>query len=189
MSQRYRLDRVNAELKTERRSRWKIRENPLVSGIEHVYSVTDENFSQRNSWEFVVRVPAARREGIEVRPTVVPNVGVWAGLDRRAIMFERVIKGRHRGDCYCKVALADWKGERTRLIARVDEKKRLPYWFSPLRGRMRSKEAIRHTRGTDSESLVIIVPADNHQEMIALFLAAKAWVLKERFHFRDSGRS
>ena len=93
-------------------------------------------------------------------------------------------KGRHRGDCYCKVALADPKGERTRLIARTDEKKRLPYWFGSLRARMRSKEAIRHTRGTDSESLVIIVPADNHQEMIALFLAAKAWVLKERFHFR-----
>jgi hypothetical protein len=51
---------------------------------------------------------------------------------------------------------------------------------------MRSKEAIRHTRGTDSESLVITVPADNHREMIALFLAAKAWVLKERFRFRKS---
>jgi hypothetical protein len=186
MSQRYRLARVHAELKTERRSRWKIRENPLVSGIEYVYSVTDENFSQRNSWEFVVRVPAARREGIEVRPTVVPDLRAWAGIDRRALMFERVTKGRHRGDCYCKVALADSTGERTRLIARVDEKKHLPYWFGPLKARMRSKESIRHTRGTDSESLVIIVPPDNHQEMIALFLAAKAWVLKERFRFRNS---
>jgi hypothetical protein len=99
-------------------------------------------------------------------------------------MFERVTIGRSSGDCYCKVALADPTGERTRLIARVDEKKRLPYWFRPLRGRMRSKEAVRHTRGTDRESLVITVPADQHQEMIALFLAAKAWVLKERFHLR-----
>ena len=189
MSRRYRLEHVIAELKTERRSRWKIRENPLVPGTEYTYSVTDKNFSQRNSWEFVVRVPRARGESIEVRPTVVPDVRVWAGLDRRAIMFEQVRKGRSRGDCYCKVALADSKGERTRLIARVDEKKRLPYWFGPLRSRMRSKEAIRHTRGTDSDSLVIIVPADNHQEMIALFLAAKAWVLKERFRFRESARS
>jgi hypothetical protein len=183
---RYRIERVNAELKTERRSRWKIRENPLVSGIEYVYTVTDDNFSQRNSWEFVVRVPDARGESIEVRPSVVPNVRAWTGLDRRALMFERVTKGRHRGDCYCKVALADSTGERTRLIARVDEKKHLPYWFGSLRARMRSKEAIRHTRGTDSESLVITVPADDHKEMIALFLAAKAWVLKERFHFRKS---
>jgi hypothetical protein len=185
MSQRrYRIERVKAQLTTERRSRWKIRTNPLVSGIEHVYRVTDENFSRHNSWEFVVRVPKARGGSIEVRPTVVPKVRAWAGTDRRALMFERVTKGRSRGECYCKVALADPTGERTRLIARVDEKKRLPYWFRSLSARMRSKEAVRHTRGTDSKSLVITVPADNHEEMIALFLAAKAWVLKERFRFR-----
>ena len=185
MSQRrYRIERVNAELKAKRRSRWKIRENPLVSGIEYVYTVIDENFSRHNSWEFVVRVPKARGGSIEVRPSAVPNVRAWAGLDRRALMFERVTKGRSRGGCYCKVALADSTGERTRLIARVDEKKQLPYWYRSLSGRMRSKEAVRHTRGNDSESLVITVPADNHKEMIALFLAAKAWVLKERFRFR-----
>ncbi len=185
MSRRYRLERVAAELKSQRRSRWKIREEPLVAGIEYVYDVTDGNYAQRNSWEFLVRVPAARGGSIEVRPSVVPDVRAWEGLDRRAIMFERVTLGRYRGDCYCKVAIADPSGERTRLIARVDEKDRLPYWFRSVRGRMRSKVAIRHTRGTDSDSLVITVPADDHQQMIALFLAAKAWVLKERFRFRD----
>jgi hypothetical protein len=182
---RYRLERVDAELKTERRSRWKIRDDPPVPGIEYVYNVTDDNYTQRNSWEFLVRVPDARGGTIEVRPSVVPNVRAWAGMDRRALMFERVTMGRYRGACYCKVALADSSGERTRLIARVDEKKNLPYWFRSLRGRMRSKAAIRRTRGTDSESLVITVPADDHQQMIALFLAAKAWVLKERFYFRN----
>ena len=39
-------------------------------------------------------------------------------------------------------------------------------------------------RGTDSDSLVITVPAGDHQQMIALFLATKAWVLKERFRLR-----
>ena len=185
MSRRYRLERVDAALKTERRTRWKIREEPLVRGTEYVYDVTDGNYAQRNAWEFLVRVPDARGGSIEVRPSVVPHVHAWAGLDRRAIMFERVTIGRHRGDCYCKVAMADPSGERTRLIARVDEKDRLPYWFRSVRGRMRSKEAIRHTRGTDSDSLVITVPAEDHQQMIALFLAAKAWVLKERFRFRD----
>ena len=185
MSRRYRLERVDAELKSERRSRWKIREEPLVRGIEYVYDVTDGNYVQRNAWEFLVRVPDARGGSIEVRPSVVPNVRAWAGLDRRAIMFERATIGRYRGACYCKVAIADPSGERTRLIARVDEKDRLPYWFRSLRARMRSKAAIRHTRGTDSDSLVITVPADDHRQMIALFLAAKAWVLKERFRFRD----
>ena len=152
--------------------------------MEYVYSVTDDNYAQRNFWEFVVRVPDARGDTIEVRPVVVPNVRAWAGIDRRALMFERVTMGRSRGARYCKVALADSTGERTRLIARVDEKHKLPYWFRSLKARMHSKEAIRRTRGTDSESLVITVPADDHQQMIALFLAAKAWVLKERFHFR-----
>ena len=50
---------------------------------------------------------------------------------------------------------------------------------------MRSKESNRRTRGTDNRSLVITVPTDDHEQMIALFLAAKAWVLKERFRFRD----
>lgn len=162
-----------------------MRDNPPVSGIEYVYSVTDSNYRQHNSWDFVVRVPDARHGSIEVRPTVVPNVRAWAGMDRRALMFERVTLGRYRGNCYCKVALADSTGNRTRLIARVDEKDRLPYWFRSLRARLHSKESIRRTRGTDTRSLVITVPTDDHEQMIALFLAAKAWVLKERFHFRD----
>jgi hypothetical protein len=184
MSRRYRLERVDVELQSEKRSRWKIREEPLVRGIEYVYDVTDGNYRQRNVWEFLVRVPEARGGSIEVRPSVVPDVQAWSGLDRRAFMFERVTIGRNRGDCYCKVAIADPSGERTRLIARVDEKDRLPYWFRSRRARMRSKAAVRHTRGTDRDSLVITVPADDHQQMIALFLAAKAWVLKERFRFR-----
>jgi hypothetical protein len=183
---RYRLERVAAELKYQRRSRWKIREEPLVKGIEYVYAVTDDNYPRHNAWEFLVRVPAARNGSIEVRPSVVPNLRAWSGMERRAVMFERVTLGRYRGACYCKVALADSTGERTRLIARVDEKRNLPYWFRPLHARMRSKDAIRRTRGTDGDSLVVTVPADDHQQMIALFLAAKAWVLKERFRFRNS---
>ena len=47
---------------------------------------------------------------IEVRPSLVPDVKVWGGLDRRAMMFERVRRGRNSGYCYCKVALADPAG-------------------------------------------------------------------------------
>jgi hypothetical protein len=186
MRRRYRFELFRAELKESRRTRWQIRDNPSTAGIEHVYNVVDENYPQRNSWEFLVRVPDNREGSIEVRPSVVPDVRDWAGLDRRALLFERVTMGSYRGNCYCKVALADSRGERTRLIARVDEKDRLPYWFRSLKRRMRSKGAIRRTRGTDSQSLVITVPADDHQQMIALFLATKAWVLKERFEFRKA---
>jgi hypothetical protein len=181
---RYRLERVNVELKTDRTARWKIREEPVVRGTEYVYEVVDSNYTQRNQWEFLVRVPKKKGVSIEVRPSLVPDVQVWGGLDRRAMMFEQVRRGRNSGDCYCKLALADPAGERTRLIARVDEKKKLPYWLKTLNGRMRSKESVRHTRGTDSDSLVIVVDPADHQRMVALFLAAKAWVLKERFQLR-----
>ena len=181
---RYRLERVNLTLKTDRPARWKIREEPLVRGTEFVYDVLDENYAQRNEWEFIVRVPKKKGSSIEVRPSSVPAVKAWNGMDRRALMFERIRRGRNAGDCYCKVALADPAGERTRLIARVDEKTRLPYWLKALKSKMRSKEAVRHTRGTDRDSLVIIVDPNDHQQMVALFLAAKAWVLKERFQFR-----
>jgi hypothetical protein len=182
---RYRLERVDLALKTDRAARWKIREEPLVRGTEFVYQVIDGNYAQRNEWEFLVRVPRKRGSSIEVRPSFVPPVKAWQGMERRALMFEAVRRGRNIGDCYCKVALADPVGERTRLIARVDEKRKLPYWLKPLKSRMRSKEAVRHTRGTDSDALVIIVSPEDHQQMVALFLAAKAWVLKERFRLRQ----
>lgn len=184
MRRRYQLERVHAALKIDRRSRWKIREEPPVSGTEYVYDVTDENYRGRNTWEFLVRVSSVRNASIEVRPSVVPDVLPWAGLDRRALMFERATIGRFRGSSYCKVALADPSGERTRLIARIDEKDKLPYWFRSLRARLHAKEKVRPTRGSDGDSLIITVPPDDHQQMIALFLATKAWVLKERFRLR-----
>ena len=185
---RYRLERVTSTLKSDRPARWKIREEPVVRGTEYLYEVVDGNYGQRNAWEFVVRVPQKKGSSIEVRPSLVPPVKAWTGLERRALMFERVRRGRNTGDCYCKVALADPAGERTRVIARVDEKNKLPYWLKSLNGRMRSKQAVRHTRGTDSDSLVVVVDPDDHQQMVALFLAAKAWVLKEKFRLRPTSR-
>jgi hypothetical protein len=44
---------------------------------------------------------------------------------------------------------------------------------------MRRKEVVRPTRGTDGQSLVLLVPADDHAGMIRLFFATKVWVLKE----------
>ena len=120
---RYRLDRVNIELKSDRPARWKIREEPVVRGTEYVYGATDGNYAQRNQWEFLGTRP--EEEGELDRGSAVIRAGrqVWNGMERRAMMFERIRRGRNVGDCYCKVALADPAGERTRLIARVDERR------------------------------------------------------------------
>jgi hypothetical protein len=79
------------------------------------------------------------------------------------------------------VALADPTGQKSRAIVRTDQRGKLPRWFDAVRGRMRTKEKVKPTRGTDGQSLVVLVPADDHVSMIRLFFATKVWILKERF--------
>jgi hypothetical protein len=151
-----------------------------VSGIERSYAVRDDNFRSRNQWEFVVRMPRDRDERIEVRPRTTPNVKAWAELPDRSLTFARATKGDARGKWYCQVALADPTGNRSRDIVRGDERRQLPRWFDALKRRMRIKQNVRNTRGTDGQALVVLVPADDHVSMIRLFFATKVWILKER---------
>lgn len=175
----YQLDRVSIEPGGERASSWTFGGKP-VTGVEQTYTVRDGNFPSRNEWEFIVRIPRARGERIEVRPRTTPNVRAWAELPDRSLTFVRASKGSARGKWYCQVALADPSGEKSRTIVRADQRGRLPRWFDVLRGRMRAKEKVKPTRGTDGQSLVVLVPADDHAAMIRLFFATKVWILKER---------
>lgn len=176
---RYRLDRVTAEPGEKRASTWTFG-GDSVAGSEQSYTVRDLNFPSRNEWEFMVRTPNARDGRIEVRPRTTPNVKVWAELPDRSLTFSRATIGEARGKLYCKVALADPTGERSRDVVRGDERSELPRWFEPLKGRMRLKQRVRTTKGNDGEDLVVLVRPDDHQTMIRLFFAMKVWVLKER---------
>jgi hypothetical protein len=176
---RYRLDKVNAEGGEERASTWTFARKPM-SGTEQTYSVRDDNFTARNQWEFVVRTSSGRDNRVEVRPRTTPNVKVWAELPDRSLTFLRATKGEARGKWYCKVALADPTGVRSRDVVRADERGKLPQWFDALKGRMRRKQSVRPTRGHDGEDLVVLVAADDHAAMIRLFFATKVWILKER---------
>jgi hypothetical protein len=49
---------------------------------------------------------------------------------------------------------------------------------------MRTKHAVKPTRGTDGDALVVLVPADDYSSMIRLFFATKVWILTERFQLR-----
>jgi hypothetical protein len=180
---RYRLDRVTVWPGEQRASTWTFAGQP-VSGIEQVYAVRDENFPSRNEWEFLVRIPKDR-ERIEVRPRTTPNVKVWAELPDRSLTFVRATKGTARGKWYCQVALADPTGAKSRDIVRGDERNELPPWFDSVRGRMRVKEKVRSTRGTDGQALVVLVDQDDHAAMIRLFFATKVWVLKERITLKS----
>jgi hypothetical protein len=176
---RYRLELVTVEQRDSRTATWTFA-GEAVSGIEQGYWVTDGNFPTRNTWEFMVRIPKARSGRLEVRPRTTPTVKVWAELTDRSLTFAVATRGEARGRRYCPVALADPTGERSRDVVRGDQRTRLPAWFAPLQGRMRLKQTVRPTRGTDGQSLVVLVAADDHAMMIRLFFAMKVWVLKER---------
>ena len=177
---RYQLDRVTVEPGDSRPATWTFGSEGSVSGTEVGYTVVDGNFTSRNVWEFMVRVPKDGSKRLEVRPRSTPNVKVWAELTDRSLIFVRATKGEARGRWYCKVALADPTGSRTKDVVRGDERHQLPSWFDSLHGRMRLKRNVRPTRGTDGEALVVLVAANDHAAMIRLFFATKVWILKER---------
>jgi hypothetical protein len=176
---RYRLDRVLVEAGEARPATWTFAREP-VSGTEQSYVVTDTNVPSRNRWEFIVRLPDTRGERIEVRPRATPPIKAWAELPDRSLTFARATKGEARGKWYCQVALAYVSGARTKDVVRGEERHRLPRWFDVLQGRMRLKEHVRPTKGTDGQALVVLVNADDHAMMIRLFFAMKVWILKER---------
>jgi hypothetical protein len=175
---RYQLDRVTVQAGEARSATWTFA-GEAISGTERSYAVTDGNFVTRNGWEFVVRVPKVRGQRVEVRPRTTPNLKVWAELTDRSLTFARATKGEARGRWYCQVALADPSGERTKDVVRGEERGELPAWFDALRGRMRLKQNVRPTKGTDGQALVVLVTAADHPAMIRLFFAMKVWILKE----------
>lgn len=177
---KYLLERILVEAGDARPATWTFG-GATRRGREQTYYVTDTNFTARNRWEFVVRIPNGATERLEVRPRGTPNVKVWAELPDRSITFMRATLGEARGRRYCQVALADASGERSRTIVRADQRDALPAWFDALRGRMRVKENVKRTRGTDGRALVLLVPEGDHAAMIRLFFALKVWVLKEGF--------
>lgn len=181
---RYQLDKVTVEPAGSRESSWTFA-GEAVRGTELAYLVVDGNFPSRNLWEFIVRVPAARGARVEVRPRTAPAVKAWEELPDRSLTFSRATRGAARGKWYCQVALADATGEKSKSVVRTDERDQLPAWFDALQGRMRRKEAVKPTKGTDGNSLVILVPPDDHAAMIRLFFATKVWILKERIVVGD----
>jgi hypothetical protein len=188
---RYRLERVAVEPGEARKAKWTFakggRQAP-VKGTEHLYTVTDGNLSGRNKWEFLVRVPDDSDGRVEIRPRSTPPTQTWKALTYRSVQFQKATKGEARGKRYCKVSLAvppkgrakdDPRGTRTKDVIRGDQRRDLPKWFESLQGRMRTKESVRSTRGTDGNTLVILVQPDDYAMMIRLYFAMKVWVLKE----------
>ena len=175
---RYRLDRVEIAPLGSRPASWTFA-GEAVRGTEFTYVVIDRNQTSKNSWEFLVRVPDDPKGRVEVRPRTTPPQKAWEELPDRSLTFTPATRGPARGRWYGPVALADTTGERSRAVVRHSERDRLPHWFRELGNRMRRKQTVKLTRGTDGESLVILVAPGDHADMIRLFFATKVWILKE----------
>ena len=171
------FEHVDVQLVDTRPATWTFAGSPM-RGREHRYSVVDRNHQSRNTWEFVVHVPDEARGRVEVRPVRVPNDSSFAGLDRRSITFMPATMPRYRQYRYCQLSLADPVGGASRRVVNIRQKGELPYWLSKLGWRLRRKSTVRRTRGTDGESLAVLVGADDHRMMICLFLGTKAWIIK-----------
>lgn len=181
---KYQLDRILVETGESRPASWTFGGSAQL-GTELTCLVTDTNFDTRNRWEFIVRIPKRKADRLEVRPRTTPNIKVWAELPDRSITFMRATIGDARGRRYCQVALADPSGGRSRIIVRGDQRNELPSWFDGLRGRMRVKENVNRTRGTDGKALVLLVNEDDYATMVRIFFALKVWVLKEKFELGE----
>ena len=155
-----------------------------IRGTEHLYEVEDGNLPALNVWSIAVKVPETGKDSIVVQPLEVPEKKVWSGIQRRSVLFPRATKAPYRNRPYCKVFLADSEGEKNRLGVRGSERRNLPGWFAPFRSRMREKEKVAGTRGTDGKSLVILPNPADHATLIGLFFAMKVWVLQEGFRLR-----
>ncbi len=179
-TKRYRLDRVLVEQGEAYPAQWTFA-GTSMSGTEQWYGVTDGNLPRHNAWEFVLRLPKAAGDRIEVRPRSTPKLKVWEELTDRSLTFMRATMPAARGKRYCQVALADATGAKSKDVVRTDERDLLPNWFDAVSHRLRAKASVRRTKGTDGNALVALVQEADHEMMIRLFFAMKVWVLKEKF--------
>lgn len=170
---------VDVNFKEERRSSWKW-DGRTIRGMEIMYNVVDWNFDRLNRWEFAVRVPHKLGQ-VVAQPQTVPCKKVFAGLERRAIIFQKATKNPYRTRVYCKANLADPSGEKNRLGTSRGERNLLPRWFDYFRPHMRLKNTITTTAGHDSQAQVVTMAHDDHERMIRLFFALRVWVLQENF--------
>jgi len=168
---------VDVSLHEERRSSWKWN-GRTIRGSESVYEVVDRNFDRLNHWTFSVRVP--RNGGqVVVQPQSVPGKKVFAGLERRSVVFVKATKNPHRTRLYCKANLADPTGEKNRLSTKRGDRSLLPPWFKYFLADMRLKNTVTTTAASDGRSQVVLVGRDDYERMIRLFFALRVWVLQE----------
>ncbi len=181
MARRHRFDphRVIVSHLEDRKATWDWVRKP-VRGVESLYEAIDENYDRLNRWVFVVQQPSDAGP-IIVRTHEIPSKRVWGSVWRSSITFQRATKSPYRRDRYCKVALADPSGSHTKIVIRKGDERALPIWIRAYGSRLKLKQTVTTTRGTDALHKVLLVRADDHAAMIRAFFVLKVWVLEQRY--------
>lgn len=181
MTKSYKPEKLDIQPLEHHTGSWSAFGGPAVKGIEHLYTVKDSNFRSLNQWTIAIRVPNTTRGDIIVQPILTPGKKVWADIERKAIVLVRATKHPYRTKVYCKLNLADPTGLHTKKGTRRGDRSALPKWFGSFGNRMRLKQTVATTRGTDANAQVIMLGHDDHEAMIALYFALKVWVMAEGF--------
>jgi hypothetical protein len=153
-----------------------------IAGESRTYSTVDYNFSPPAKWTFVVRVPRDLSKGnyIEVRPVDHPPKAYWAGIEQKAITFNKATKVNYRGYVYAKIFLPNLKDKnKNKYGIRRGDRPHLPNHLRKFK--LRLKGTVAGTNAQDYNSQVAVVRRDDYKNMIKLFLSMKAWIMYSGF--------
>ncbi len=182
MKKSFDLSKLIIERVGEFKDNWTMARRP-VTGEVLVFNVKDKNYRTDNDWIFYVQVPDEEcgDHNIIIRPEMPPSRDELTGIERRAITVMPIDQPDNKAALYCKVNLSDPTGARNKIGVRYEERHNLPAWMKPFSRRMRTKESVRSTRGTDSKALVVLFKDGDYDGMVRLFIASRAWPLLARF--------
>ena len=178
-AQVYKPSNLVVVLKEQAPAKWKF--DGIIKGTEFLYEAKDDNFTRLKRWIFRIQVPDDAYGDTIIQPVKTPTKNVFAGLERRSIVFTRARKAGYKSLVYCKINLADPTGHKNKTGTRRGDRRDFPKWFDHFCRRMRLKKTITTTRANDYNAQVIVAKRDDHRLMIEIFFALKVWVMEEGF--------
>ena len=139
------------------------------------YHVVDKNLPRLRDWEFDIMIPNDPDGYAKlqcVRPAGYLDLSKLSG---KHITFGACNTGRY-GKWGWRYHLLGpvFKGERSHKRVPAQLRTLLPYWFHELI--LAPKDRVREDSGTTGEYLVALVKPEDHQSMIAIWIAEKPWV-------------
>ncbi len=162
--------------RVDQSAHWEFR-GKVFHGAIHHYAALDANTIMPIPWWLILCVPRDLRKGgyVLLQALDFPRTEAWTPIARTVINFAKATMQGYRGMLYAKIRLADPMSPQRYENVAWGIRSTLPPYLAGFR--LRAKRKVATTRGSDADSLVAVVPRDDHAGMIRLFFATKAWPL------------